>query len=116
MTVIEAGDLSLVTGGGHAGGVMSGEEFDEMERALDAAGSELVQHAADEIAIAGAEVRVVRGDPGRGAVRARDRVAGVGNRDGYAAGGAASSAALLGSVSDYVVRNAPCPVIITPRA
>ncbi len=115
VTVIEAGDVSLVTGGGHAGGVMSGEEFDEMERALDLAGAELVQHAADEIAIAGAEVRVVRGDPGRALCELATQLPARGIVMGTRGRGAIKRA-LLGSVSDYVVRNAPCPVIITSRA
>jgi len=83
VTVIEDHDESLVTGAGHAGGVMSPQEFDAYTVQLEADGGAVVEQAA-----------TVMGSRGRGGLRR----------------------ALLGSVSDYVVRNAPCTVMVTRAA
>ena len=112
VTVIEPSDPSLVTGGGFAGGVMSPEEFDELDAAYLGDAGDNVQRAAAALGLAGSEVRVLRGDPGRALcalaeqLPARALVMGSRGRGGL-------KRALLGSVSDYVVRNSPCPVVIT---
>ena len=64
VTVVDASDESLVTGGGHFGGVMSAEELSEHDTALEAEGRAVAEHAATALGIDGAEIRVVRGDPG----------------------------------------------------
>jgi nucleotide-binding universal stress UspA family protein len=112
VTVVEDNDVTLVTGGGHTGGVMSAEEFDQLERAGQADARKVLDRAAAAIGSERTETRVLRGDPGRalcafaGELPARALVMGSRGFGGI-------RRAVLGSVSDYVVRNAPCPVIIT---
>jgi nucleotide-binding universal stress UspA family protein len=111
-TVIEASDPSLVSGGGHAGGVISADEFAEFERAQATNGQRIVDEAKAHFGVGNAEVAVLRGDAGRvicelAAERSAQAIV-MGTR-----GRGKIKRALLGSVSDYVVRNAPCPVIIT---
>jgi nucleotide-binding universal stress UspA family protein len=112
VTVVEPSDQMLVTGSGFAGGTMSPEEFDAQDRALVAEGERVAQEAAAAVGHGDAETVVLRGDPAialcdlateRGA---RAMVIGSRGRGGF-------KRALLGSVSDAVARNAPCPVIIT---
>ena len=56
----------------------------------------------------------MRGDPGRALCELATQLPARGIVMGTRGRGAIKRA-LLGSVSDYVVRNAPCPVIITSR-
>jgi nucleotide-binding universal stress UspA family protein len=112
VTVIEADDESLVMGGGHAGGVMSPQEFDAYRMQLEVDGHAVVEQAAAELAVGNVELLVRRGDPGpaicdlASEFSADAIVMGSRGRGGI-------KRALLGSVSDYVVRNAPCTVIVT---
>ena len=112
VTVIDAIDESLVTGGGHFGGVMSHAELSERDAGLEAEGVAAAQHAAAAMGIPDAEIRVVRGDPGPALCALATELSAsalvVGSR-----GHGGIKRALLGSVSDYLVRNAPCPVVIT---
>jgi nucleotide-binding universal stress UspA family protein len=112
VTVVEADDESLMTGAGHAGGVMSPQEFDAYSRQLEADGRAVVEGAAAALEVGTAELLVRRGDPGpaicdlAGELSSEAIVIGSRGRGGF-------RRALLGSVSDYVVRNAPCTVIVT---
>jgi len=114
-TVVEAGDSSLLVGSGFAGGVMSEDEFSRLEAARAHEGRENVDRAAAELQLDGAEKVVLTGDPATTLCElavARDAQAIVmGSR-----GRGGLKRALLGSVSDHVVRNAPCPVVITRPA
>ena len=112
VTVVETSDPTLVTGSGMAGGVMSAEELDVLDEDRVAEGEATLAAAVAGLGRGNADALVVRGDPG-GALcdlaRERDSSAIVmGSR-----GRGGIKRALLGSVSDHVVRNAHCPVIIT---
>jgi len=115
-TVAHDPDPMLVTGTGIAGGVMSAGAFEEQTKANRAESQAVAEAAAASLGITGVEVRVLMGDPGNRIcdlateVSARAIVIGSRGRGGI-------KRALLGSVSDHVVRHAPCPVIITgPKA
>ena len=91
---------------------MSAREFDAYSAQLEADGQSAVERAATALALGNVELLVQRGDPGpaicelAGELSADAIVMGSRGRGGL-------RRALLGSVSDYVVRNAPCTVIIT---
>jgi nucleotide-binding universal stress UspA family protein len=112
VTVIDASDEMMVTGTGMAGGTMSEEEFATHESARQQEGRELLQEAARALSLDGPELVLLQGDAGREICTAAEerscRAIVIGSRG---RGGVAR--ALLGSVSDHVVRNAPCPVVIT---
>jgi nucleotide-binding universal stress UspA family protein len=112
VSVVEQSDPMLVTGTGMAGGVMSPTEFEELDRAAAADGWKIAEDAAARLQVAAPEIHVLRGTPGPALcalatqLPASAIVMGTRGRGGVAR-------ALLGSVSDYVVRNAPCPVVIS---
>ena len=112
VTVIEASDDSLVSGGGHFGGVMSEDDLAARDDVLQAEGREIAERAAATLGINTADVRVIRGEPGPAlcalAKELSARAIVMGTR-----GNGGLKRAFLGSVSDYLVRNAPCPVVIT---
>ncbi len=112
VTVLEHGDESAVTGTGIAGGVMTADEFDELESSRQAEGQAILERTAATLGIANAELRVLRGDPGSTLCRLATELSAdalvMGSR-----GRGRIRRALLGSVSEYVVRNAPCPVVVT---
>lgn len=111
-TVIDVVDPTLVTGAGMAGGVMSPEALDDLTEAQRVDGQDVVDRTVGALALDGAETRVVRGVPGQAlcdlATEVGARALVIGSR-----GQGGIKRALLGSVSDHVVRNAPCPVVIT---
>lgn len=112
VTVVEYGDAAMVSGTGIAGGVMSEREFEELDRAQLAEAETLLHSVAEELGLEHAHTAVLRGEPARAlcdlaeARDARAIVLGTRGRGGV-------KRALLGSVSDHVVRNAPCPVVIS---
>jgi len=112
VTVVDAGDPMEVSGTGMAGGTISADAFDERERVRATEGSAIVSNAAGALGMPDAETRVLRGEPAAmlcelaASLSARAIV--IGSR-----GHGAIKRAFLGSVSDYVVRNAPCPVVVT---
>jgi nucleotide-binding universal stress UspA family protein len=114
-TVVEASDPGLVIGTGTAGGVMSNEEFEAADNAIVAEGRTHAQEAASALGLGNPEIVVLRGGAGPALCElatersARAIVMGSRGRGGI-------KRALLGSVSDHVVRNAPCPVVITGPA
>lgn len=110
--VIETPDPSLVSGIGLAGGVTSPEEFDRQRAALEAAAVDALATAASTLGLTDAERHVLQGAPGPSlcdeAKRLRARAVVVGSR-----GHGGLRRAVLGSVADHLVRNAPCPVVVT---
>jgi nucleotide-binding universal stress UspA family protein len=110
VTVVEASDPSLVTGTGFASGVMSSGEFEAEDARVMVEGQTTAEAAVASLDL-DAEVLVLRGSPGPLLCQlAEERGAGaivMGTR-----GRGGLKRALLGSVSDHVVRNAPCPVVI----
>lgn len=114
LTVVESEDPTLLTGTGFAGGTMSVEEFEAANRTRQEAGTETARTVAEALGLAPEAVIVRLGAPGPTVVEvaeeagARAVVMGTRGRGGVAR-------ALLGSVSDYVIRHAPCPVLVTNR-
>ena len=116
VTVMADPDPSLVTGSGMAGGVITAEAFDQMERDAGQDATDITEHVRAELGLANAEARVLRGDPATAICHLAEEVdAGaivIGSR-----GRGGIKRAMLGSVSDHVVRNAPCTVMVTgPKA
>ena len=113
VTVADALDPEALSGTGHAGASMTDEEFDlAVGRAHESARHVLSETEA-RLGLGDAEVRVIGGEPASALcglaadVGAQAIVLGTRGRGGL-------TRALLGSVSDYVVRNAPCTVVVTP--
>ena len=115
VTVVELSDPTLVTGAGMAGGVMSSEELDALDESRVAEGEATLKAAAEALGRDDADALLVRGDPAPALCDlAREQSANAIIMGSRGRGGI--KRALLGSVSDYVVRNAPCPVIVTGPA
>jgi nucleotide-binding universal stress UspA family protein len=112
VTVVEASDPTLVTGTGIASGVMSAEELDAIDEERVEEGRVALNDAAAALGRPDVETILLRGDAGPAlcdAAREQDaRAIVMGSR-----GRGGIKRALLGSVSDYVVRNAHCSVVIT---
>jgi nucleotide-binding universal stress UspA family protein len=112
VTVIDEDDPTLVHGAGFAGGTESPEEYDRINAARRSDGEAAVTQLAQSLGLAGAPTEVLIGDSGPAlcdfatGVSANVIVIGSRGRGGF-------KRALLGSVSDYVVRNAPCSVLVT---
>lgn len=117
VTVVESADMVMNPPvSGFAGGGVTAEEFDRGRELLLEHGRAVVDSAAEQIGLADAERVVLEGDAGAAVCRFAEEVGAdaivMGSR-----GRGGVKRALLGSVSDHVVRNAPCPVVITnPRS
>lgn len=114
VTVIQGTDPGTVVGSGHAGPVMTPSQLTELidERRHRAAAVLDDAAAAIKAQVEGLvlETEVLQGEPGEEICRAAAE-RGV---DGIVMGThglGGIKRALLGSVSDHVVRHAPCPVI-----
>lgn len=112
VTTIEPFDPMLVTGTGLAGGTMSPETYEETNRQQEEEGRQVVTDAAEALGVQDtAQLRVERGNPGPALCDLATElgidaiVLGSRGRGGL-------KRAVLGSVSDHVVRNAPCPVLV----
>jgi nucleotide-binding universal stress UspA family protein len=109
-TVVELVHPVDVVGTGMAGGVISPEQAQREDEARVAGGEHVVAATIEQLGLTGAEAVVLRGDPGSalcdlaGSLPASVIVLGTRGRGGL-------RRAVLGSVSDFVVRNAPCPVV-----
>jgi nucleotide-binding universal stress UspA family protein len=111
-TVVEPGDPTLVSGTGMAAGVMSANDFEQLQRDREAGAQAALDRARSELGLPDAEVFAVTGSPGHTLCELAETlpasviVMGTRGRGGI-------RRAVLGSVSDHVVRNAPCPVLTT---
>ncbi len=114
VTVADAPDPDVLSGSGHAGASMTDEEFDLAVGRAHETARQVLADARSRLAIDDLEVRVVSGEPAAaicglaGELGARAIVIGTRGRGGL-------KRALLGSVSDYVVRTAPCTVVVTRK-
>jgi nucleotide-binding universal stress UspA family protein len=111
VTVADAPDPDVLSGTGHAGADMDAEEFNLAVGKAHESARQVLREAEAHLGIADVEVRVVSGEPGAAIctlateVSASAVVLGTRGRGGI-------TRALLGSVSDYVARSAPCTVIV----
>ena len=111
-TVVEAVDPTLLTGTGMASGVMSPQDFERLENDRDADSRAILEATQASLGVGDAETLVVAGSPGHRLCELAEELAasvivmGTSGRSGI-------RRAVLGSVSDHVVRNAPCPVLTT---
>lgn len=112
VTVMSEPDPTLVTGSGMAGGVMSPEAFDELEAEAGGLATTTAEQVQRELDLPDAQLRVLRGDPASAICLLAEELDAaavvIGTR-----GHGGLKRAVLGSVSDHVVRNAPCSVIVT---
>ncbi len=116
VTVMAEPDPTLVTGSGMAGGVMSPDAFDELEAEAGSDAAAIAAQVQQELALPDAQVKVLRGEPATVICMLAEELNAaavvIGTR-----GHGGLKRAVLGSVSDHVVRNAPCSVIVTgPKA
>ena len=113
LTVVESMDLAVgAPVSGFAGAGLSPEEIDRTRQALLDDAATVVEQTARALGVPDARTMVLEGSPGpvvcdlAREVGAAAIVMGSRGRGGV-------RRALLGSVSDHVVRNAPCPVVIS---
>jgi nucleotide-binding universal stress UspA family protein len=111
-TVVDLVHPVDVVGTGMAGGVISAEQAQREDEARIAGAEQVIADTVAELGLEGAEAAVLRGDAGAAlcqlaaSLPASVIVLGTRGRGGL-------RRAVLGSVSDHVVRNAPCPVVTT---
>jgi len=118
VTVADLLDSSLAEDAtGHASATMTPDELESHNRRITAEGRAAADRTADALRNllsmpASVDTLVINGEPGRALCRLAADVGAsaliVGSR-----GRGGLKRALLGSVSDYVVRNAPCSVIVS---
>jgi nucleotide-binding universal stress UspA family protein len=113
VTVMDGPDPAATMGTGHAGPTMTAEQYQEAHDAAVEAATELLVSAAEALDLRDADRRVLEGAVGPTICELAEELSAeaivLGSR-----GRGGLRRAVLGSVSDHVVRNAPCPVIVTP--
>lgn len=115
VTVVPQPDLMDLHGTGMAGGTMSPEQYDREIAEHHAAAEQAIAEAEAALGKGDLDAKVLEGDAGTAicdfaeAVSARAVVMGSRGRGGL-------RRAVLGSVSDHVVRRAPCVVVVSPAA
>jgi nucleotide-binding universal stress UspA family protein len=112
VTVINPPDPSLVVGTGFASGAMTPEEFDALEISVQDEGSRILDHTKSAVGLGDVATKILTGEAASSIcdyaeeIDASAIIIGTRGRGGF-------KRALLGSVSDYVVRHATCPVVVT---
>ena len=112
VTVMDAPDQGALAGSGHAGPELSLEEFDDQVAQAREAANAAIGAAQSELGLMNPEIRILGGEPGAAICQLAAELSAeaivIGNR-----GRGRVKRVLLGSVSDHVVRNAPCSVVVT---
>lgn len=112
VTVVDRPDDTMVTGTGFAGGTLTDAEFDETEEERYRVAAQLADEESASLGLVDARTSVLTGPAGPAicAFAAQEHAAAIvmGSR-----GRGGFKRAVLGSVSDYVVRHSPCPVVVT---
>jgi nucleotide-binding universal stress UspA family protein len=112
VTMTHPGD---VLGTGMAGGVVSAETARAQDQAAERSGQAVVEETCRRLGLEGVETVLVHGPAGPALCQLADElpadVVVIGTR-----GLGGLRRAVLGSVSDHVVRNASCPVVVCPVA
>ena len=111
VTVLDEPDPTLLTGTGFAGGVVSPEEFDQQMTAADQDALRIVAETRTALGLPDVEGKVLEGAPGPAICAYATEVGAAAIVTGSAGRGGIKRA-VLGSVSDHVVRHAGCPVIV----
>ncbi len=112
VTVADGPDESLLTGSGFGGPVVTPEEFDQHSERAETEARSIVAGVARALGLEGAQTYVLSGEPATAIcelakdLSAQAIVLGSRGRGGL-------KRAVLGSVSDHVVRHAPCTVMVT---
>ena len=114
VTVIPQPALTLpYDASGMGGAVITPDEVVQIEQDLQAGGKEVVERTAAAIGVTEYESRILVGSAGRAICELAEELAAsvvlLGSR-----GHGGLKRALLGSVSDHVVRHSPCPVLVVP--
>jgi nucleotide-binding universal stress UspA family protein len=95
-----------------AGTALSADEAQALQNEMIAAGQDSIDRTAAAIGRTDVTTRVLTGDPGRALCALADELGAttmvIGSR-----GHGGLQRAVLGSVSDHVVRHAPCPVLVS---
>lgn len=113
LTVVPEPSLLLpYDASGMAGAAVSPAEYEQIRDRLSEEGRSVLERTARELSLPDAETRVLVGDAGRGICQVAAELGAtaivIGSR-----GRGGLARAMLGSVSDHVVRHAPCPVLVT---
>lgn len=112
VTVTSAPDSEVLVGSGHAGAELTMEEYDQAVTAARQNADSTITGAKEALGIPDADVRLLQGDPGPAICQLATELSAkaivIGSR-----GRGRFRRALLGSVSDHVIRHAPCSVIVT---
>jgi len=109
-TVVPRLDPSIVVGSGHAGPVMTFSDEQQLIEERDRDARRAVDDAATTLGLSEITIEILSGDPGA-AICERAAEADIDLIVVGTSGTGGFKRALLGSVSDYVVRHAPCPVV-----
>ena len=111
LTVTAEEDPTLVAGTGFAAGVISAEQQEELLQRAEARAQTVLGDTVAELGLSNAETVTLGGDAGQAicdfAASLPASVIVLGTR-----GHGGLRRAVMGSTSDYVVRHAPCPVLV----
>ena len=112
VSVADSPEAAALVGSGHADAITSRDQFEILNAAAIEAAETTLTEAAEQLGLPDAPHRVLHGDAGTaicdhaGDVEATAIVLGSRGRSGL-------KRAVMGSVSDHVVRHAPCPVVVS---